>query len=712
MKKSQAKYNGYKTSLILSAIVMVLLFVVIIVQILQLKSSGDQVVSHLKQARFYNKLVLHLELIEQKFNSNELSIQYLDSINTENKAILFRLANSDPGHKEFINNHNYLYGALKKEVNSITNETDNSDQIRNLINRGKLLKKNLIKHHDKLAFENAAKFSDDNALFPKMFIASTIIGLVILLISLYKIFEARKEVNEKSSILDAILNNTNDIANFYKPIYSSDGKLKDFEITYASKANLSLTHIPFDKLVGSMVSKTYPFLKESGLFHQLVNAYETQSYFEKILEIPIEGNTRIFNARYIPVKQGLQVMVTELTKLYSKQEELEKMYKELFIKNRLFQEAEETALLGSYVWYMRDDETIMSDNVYRILGYKPQEFPMSAQKFREFAHPDDHELYDEAVNAAYENNEPIEFIFRIITTTKEIKYIYTKGDFSERDGKQIMVGVIQDVTKRVAYENQLKDANIELIRRNNELDAFNRVASHDLQEPLRKVQMFISRIKDSEYENLGEKGKLYFKKIESASKRMRKLINNLLAFSRIDNKDYDFEEVNLNTVFDSVLDTFSESTAHLDVDITIQPLPTIYAIPFLMEQLFTNLIGNAIKYRSKDETSKITVESSKVHGKQIPHDFMKTYAYYHRIKVTDNGIGFNQEDSEKIFELFKRLHTKSDYSGTGLGLAICHKIVLKHHGFIYATSVPHKGSVFTIYLPSGKLRTIPTKIKA
>ncbi len=708
MDKKQATYNGYKTSLVLSVIVLLLLFGVVVVQILQLQSSGNQVVSHLKQARFFNTLVLHLDLIEQKANENQLTIRYLDSIKDENKAIIYQLAHSNINHKDFVDNHKTVYDAI---TNALSSKSENAKQINQLTDKVKQLKVRLIKQHDELAYVNAEKFSEDNSLFPKLFITSTIIGLIILLISLYKIFETRKEVNEKSNILDAILRNTNDIANFYEPVYNSANELRDFKITYASKANLSLTDIPYDKLIGSLVSKTYPFLKESGLFHQLVNAYETQTYFEKILEIPIEGETRIFNARYIPVKQGLQVMVTELTKLYTKQEELEKMYKELFIKNRLFQEAEETAMLGSYIWYMREDETTMSDNVYRILGYRPQEFPMSAKKFREFAHPSDHEIYDTAVNSAYENNEPIEFVFRIVTKNEEIKYIYTKGELTERDGKQIMVGIIQDVTKRIAYENQLKDKNIELVRRNEELDAFNRIASHDLQEPLRKIQMFISRIDDLERQKLSERSAKYFKKIEDASGRMRKLINNLLAFSRIDNKDYDFETVNLTTIFDNVLDTFSESISHLDITIDVQPLPTLNAIPFLMEQLFTNLIGNAIKYRTKDDISKISVESTKVHGKQIPHDFIKTHAYYYMIKVKDNGIGFNQEDSEKIFELFKRLHTKSEYAGTGLGLAICYKIVQKHHGFIYATSLPNKGSVFTVYLPSGRLRAIPKKLK-
>ena len=346
----------------------------------------------------------------------------------------------------------------------------------------------------------------------------------------------------------------------------------------------------------------------------------------------------------------------------------------------------------------------MSDNVFRILGFEPQSFRMSAAKFREFTHPEDLVEYDNQIRHAVENKRPIDFVFRVIANDDQIKYLYTRGDFGEREGKEIMVGVIQDITENKGVEQKLKSRNIELIQRNAELDSFNRVASHDLQEPLRKIQMFISRINNLEAENLSEKGKTYFYKIEKASIRMRSLIDNLLALSRIDNKNYEYELVDLNSVINEVLDIFSETIDDLGIHITIDNLPEINAIPFLMEQLFTNLIGNAIKYKSDKKSIKINIEYSKVHIKQIPQEFIKTHNYYHCIKIMDNGIGFNQGENSRIFELFHRLHSKNEYSGTGLGLAICKKIVLKHHGHIYATGIPDKGSIFTIYLPSGNLK--------
>ena len=129
-------------------------------------------------------------------------------------------------------------------------------------------------------------------------------------------------------------------------------------------------------------------------------------------------------------------------------------------------------------------------------------------------------------------------------------------------------------------------------------------------------------------------------------------------------------------------------------------LPIIKGIPFQMEQLFNNLLSNAIKYKSQTEAAKIIIDASRVHRNEIPVTFKKSSKNYYKIVVSDNGIGFSQDNATKIFEIFERLHQKTEYSGTGIGLAICKKIVDNHHGFIHATSVVGKGSSFYIYLPA------------
>mgnify|MGYP000453631396 CR=1 FL=1 len=700
--------KGYKASLILSGIVLVILFSAIVYQILDLQDSGDEVIRHLDETQNINQLIVNLNETEERFNNSNLSLKFLDSITSSNNLLLEQLDVNHFSYKEFLNTHHQLYSSLEQQVAS--SSKINPKIFKALFAKGRILKGKLLKEHKEDLLGLSETFKRQNTTIPRFFLIATVIALIILIISLYKLYKVQKISTEKSSILDAILNNTNDIANFYEPVYSHDNQVEDFTITYASKANLTLTELPYDNILNAKISEVYPFLKPSGLFDQLVNAYVNQAYFEKLLEIPIKEQIRYFKARYIPVKSGLQVMVTELTDLYEQKNELTLMNNELSLINTVFKEAEEIAKLGSYVWDINNNCIDYSDNIYTLLGYTRDDIDLSNDGIRGFVHEEDLQMYIDYTNSILEQQDSMEFIFRIISKDKTVKYIYTQADYKDKKGDPIIVGIIQDVTLRVINETRLKEKNIELERRNIELDSFNRVASHDLQEPLRKIQMFVSRIKESEFDNLNSRCQTYFSRIDDGATRMRSLINNLLSFSRIDSKDYTYEFVNLNEILNDVLDTFSEIIQEQNIIIEQDKLPKVYGIPFLLEQLITNIIGNSIKYRSKDRQTKIVIQKAKIHSQQIPQKFIKTHAYYHEIKIIDNGIGFRQDNSEKIFELFQRLHQKSNYSGTGIGLAICEKIVSKHHGFIHANSIEGKGAIFTIYLPSGKLKKLPEAI--
>ncbi|MBR9845494.1 MAG: PAS domain-containing protein [Algicola sp.] len=669
-----------------------------------MQKSGEVIAKNIQETRSLHQLIFNLKDVESNYYKSNLNQSYIDSIETVNASLIKTLDRNYKVYDSFQMNHKALYSHLNVYLSYEDTSENLEESISKYFLKGSKYKRDLIDEHEEKLKSDIGNFEALNKAKPTLFILATLLAMLIIILSLYKLYVAKKIINEKSSVLDSILENTNDVAIFYEPIYDGSDNVRDFKITYASKTNMSITDLADDNIIGKRASKLFPFLKKSDLFKQLINAFENQEIFEKVIEVSIKNKDRSFKVRYIPIETGLQVIVTELTELYANQKKLETFNKELFLKNKLFHEAEEAAKLGSYVWYVDEDFSQMSDNVFRILGFEPQSFRMSAAKFREFTHPEDLVEYDNQIRHAVENKRPIDFVFRVIANDDQIKYLYTRGDFGEREGKEIMVGVIQDITENKGVEQKLKSRNIELIQRNAELDSFNRVASHDLQEPLRKIQIFISRINNLEAENLSEKGKTYFYKIEKASIRMRSLIDNLLALSRIDNKNYEYELVDLNSVINEVLDIFSETIDDLGIHITIDNLPEINAIPFLMEQLFTNLIGNAIKYKSDKKSIKINIEYSKVHIKQIPQEFIKTHNYYHCIKIMDNGIGFNQGENSRIFELFHRLHSKNEYSGTGLGLAICKKIVLKHHGHIYATGIPDKGSIFTIYLPSGNLK--------
>jgi len=256
--------------------------------------------------------------------------------------------------------------------------------------------------------------------------------------------------------------------------------------------------------------------------------------------------------------------------------------------------------------------------------------------------------------------------------------------------------------------DQLTQNNEHLKQMNEELDQFAFMASHDLQEPLRKIQMFSDKILLKN--NQDEETKKYFLKIISSSKRMQSLINNLLDFSRHSTSSSDFKKTDIRQLFSDTLIELETSIDKSNATIHYDNLPVIKAVPGLMQQLFSNLLNNAIKFRKETEPLVIDVSSEKISQKEAEQFVSHTNGdTFYKITIADNGIGFDNKHSQDIFKVFKRLHSHQEYEGTGVGLSICKKIVEKHGGVIKAESHPGEGSTFTIILPE---TPIPTKEKS
>jgi PAS domain S-box-containing protein len=241
---------------------------------------------------------------------------------------------------------------------------------------------------------------------------------------------------------------------------------------------------------------------------------------------------------------------------------------------------------------------------------------------------------------------------------------------------------------------ELQQSNEELRNSNEELAQFAYVASHDLQEPLRKIQTFTSRLLETEYKNISEKGKDYFTRMQAAAQRMRQLIEDLLTFSRTSNNGEQlFEYVDLTQVLVRVKEQLSDQIEKKEAVIMYDLLPVLSAIPYQIEQLFMNLLNNALKFSRKGVKPLIKVKME---------DNVYTLVGglpYHKITIADNGIGFDPQFSERIFQMFQRLHVRNQFEGTGIGLAICKKIMDNHKGMITAEGFPDEGSVFTLLFP-------------
>jgi signal transduction histidine kinase len=265
--------------------------------------------------------------------------------------------------------------------------------------------------------------------------------------------------------------------------------------------------------------------------------------------------------------------------------------------------------------------------------------------------------------------------------------------------QQIRTEALMDIAEQKKYAKQLEDMNRELTKMNEELTSFAYVSSHDLQEPLRKIQMFSKRIMEKEVHSLSEEGKNFFQRMDNAASRMQLLINDLLTYSRTNTSQKHFEKTNLNNLITEVKQELSERITSTGAIIACESLPEISIIPFQFKQLFTNLLANSIKFARPGITPYLQISCVQVDGETIDQPIAKKVKKYWHISVADNGTGFDPKFNEQIFGLFQRLHGRKDYEGTGIGLAIAKKVVENHNGFITAEGRENEGATIHLYLP-------------
>ncbi|WP_246202143.1 PAS domain-containing sensor histidine kinase [Spirosoma agri] len=258
-----------------------------------------------------------------------------------------------------------------------------------------------------------------------------------------------------------------------------------------------------------------------------------------------------------------------------------------------------------------------------------------------------------------------------------------------------------DLDRQIQERTRQLEHSIQDLRRSNEnLQQFAFVASHDLQEPLRKVQQFGDLLR-SQYSHLLGEGVTYIERMQSAASRMSTLIRDLLSFSRISTQRDTNGDVSLTTIVEAALRSLEVATDETNATIQLSSLPTVEGDHSQLEQLFQNLLSNALKFHKPGVFPHIQIKAGWVAADNLPEDVKPSrYAIaYHRIDIIDNGVGFDEKYLDRIFQVFQRLYGKNDYAGTGIGLAICEKVVANHGGAITASSQPGQGATFSIYLP-------------
>ena len=327
-----------------------------------------------------------------------------------------------------------------------------------------------------------------------------------------------------------------------------------------------------------------------------------------------------------------------------------------------------------------------------------------------FVHPDDLDIISEGWNKAKKSRSHYigetrikrgsEYIWHLISIIPNKAEDNTFNSwlvyFVDINAQKMVAEALKDNSELKEIQRELETANSKLVFKNKELQQFAFVASHDLQEPLRKIMIMLSRAGNNLSEE--QKKEYYFDKITLAAGRLSNLISDVLNYSRIDNKILQFAEVNLNDIIEEALGDLSMVIEEKNAAVKVNALPTVFGLDTQLRQLFYNLISNALKFTTSEPSVTISLTD------KFPDDIDfadNTLASddYHIISVTDNGIGMDSKYSGRIFDMFQRLHERDQFGGNGIGLALCRRIVENHNGFINFTSQTNKGTTFWIFLP-------------
>ena len=402
---------------------------------------------------------------------------------------------------------------------------------------------------------------------------------------------------------------------------------------------------------------------------------------------------------FLLVTMTLFILIVSLYRINYDLENLKKLNDEMKFLNYTFNNAEKIAGISHWKYNLKTHKYTFSDNFYDYFDLNPELAETDFENVLPALHPEDRQAVIDSYIDSFRNKTPTSMIYRLCRKNGDLRYIKSVGSFAENsDGQAVKIAVNYDITEQYINMVNLEEKNRHLIAVNAELESFNNIVSHDLQEPLRKIQMFISRISENELAALSENGKDYFTRIGVSANRMQRLLIDLVNYSLTVNSDKTFAMVSLNDILADVTTELFTDIQEKGAIIFIENFPEIKGIPFQLRQLFINLITNALKFRREDTVPEIRITLENIDDNEVKDNSNISETAYLKIVISDNGIGFRQEFADKIFLLFRQLE-KTTFQGTGIGLAICKKIVDNHDGYIIAEGVPNVGARFVIYLP-------------
>jgi len=444
----------------------------------------------------------------------------------------------------------------------------------------------------------------------------------------------------------------------------------------------------------------------SQLKATIAQSIETGETFETVYSLTRKDGSRLFVET---IGKATLNAAGKVVKISATSRDISDQYLqnlEYQANKQLLAQTEQMLNYGIFVWDLVKNEISWSAGLYDIFDVAAEDRVDLIAPDWFYAHvlEEDREILRHTVLDAVAAQRGFECEYSIITDKGVVKNVISRANLVMDDNRLPvrMMGNTHDITQVKKVENELKRNLRELKRSNTELEEFAYAASHDLQEPLRKITTFGSRFKHKYGDLVGSEGQMYIDRMQTASDSMRVLIDNLLDLSRVTRADHMFEPVDLGKLVRLAQSDLEILIDESKASIVVADLPVVEGIPTQLRQMFTNLLSNALKFAKPGTMPLIEISGERLGRREMEEHFLVADKTYFRIDVKDNGIGFDQEYEEKIFQIFQRLHGKSDYPGSGIGLSICKRIAERHQGLISATGKTGEGAVFSIILPENQ----------
>ncbi len=421
-----------------------------------------------------------------------------------------------------------------------------------------------------------------------------------------------------------------------------------------------------------------------------------------------DSSLRWFNTRTKVFKRDSNGNPTQMISFTQDIHEKRQAEEKIRIQLEIDRQAERIASIGNWQWDLTSNQLIWAENTFKLLGYEPFSFEPTIEKFLAALHPEDRGRIMLQIVARPTNDEGFKsnYEYRVLTAEGEIRYIHAVGQLINQNNTEKLVGTLMDVTDARKAEDKIYELNKSLTVKNRkleslhaELNTFNSLIASQYKETLQTLYTNLEFIVTKDARNLSDAGKANVRRAQSAIQKLKLLTDDIVMFSGIHATGNVAAAVDLNDIISTGLAGMQDRLGEINAEIKSDVLPVITGFSQLLAILFAQLFDNAIKFRYPGHTLHLQVTVERRPGASLHVPLALQDTWYQVVSVEDNGIGFPEEEAERIFEPFYRIHDKSKYKGSGIGLAICRKIMEQHGGFISAESKLDAGTVFSCFFP-------------